>query len=113
MNNISGQIEYLKNRQSRLDAGEELCDHHFNNSDLCYEVYCTACGTHLMEERDENEIPFKDEALCFSCQETPEEKERERSEIAAAKKVSDLEKLKHLIKTYPCEANDILDRGKQ
>ena len=60
MGNLNGQIYVLQQRASRLTRGDELCDHHWNNTDGCFETYCTGCDTHIGEERSENDIPFKD-----------------------------------------------------
>jgi hypothetical protein len=39
-----GQMNALSRRIKRLEEGEELCQHHWNGSDNCFEIYCTSCG---------------------------------------------------------------------
>jgi hypothetical protein len=108
MGNLNGEIYVLQQRASRLTRGDELCDHHWNNTDGCFETYCTGCDKHIGEERSENDIPFKDDAYCFECQKTPEEKEIERLEIIKYEKEEDIKNLTELIGKYPAEAKEIL-----
>jgi hypothetical protein len=110
MSDLDGMICMLKDRSERLEKGDELCNHHWNGSDGCYETYCTGCGKHLAEERNELYIPFADEAYCFSCQQTPEEKETERLNIIKRKKEKDIKALTELIKEYSAEAREILNK---
>lgn len=51
----------------RTDNGDELCEHHWNGSDRCFECYCTGCGKHIAEVDSKESVPFKDEAFCFKC----------------------------------------------
>ena len=109
MSNLDWMIDVLQERSRRLSKGDELCNHHWNGSDGCYETYCTGCDKHLAEVRDEIDIPFKDDAYCFSCQQTPEEKEIERLDMVKRKKEKSIKALTELIKGHSAEAREILD----
>ncbi len=90
----------LLTRADRLEAGEELCKHHWSG-DPAYECYCTGCDKHLMEVRNENNIPFKEDAYCYECNMTDEEKEAERLEDEEAQKNRELKQLAELKKKHP------------
>lgn len=94
-------IEELQEKRVALEAGEEFCNHHWNGSDSCYECYCTGCGTHIAEIRDEFSVPFKKDAYCYECTKTPEEKEREARAMAEAIRKNELAKLRELQAKYP------------
>ena len=44
---VADQIVSLTEFHRRMVAGEELCDHHYNHSDRCFETYCTEFGKHI------------------------------------------------------------------
>lgn len=85
-----GQLDALSRRILKLEKGDELCDHHWNGSDDCFEIYCTQCHKHLEEYRGpESEIYFAtdEEAYCYYCSLTDEEKEKiEKDKVAAITK---------------------------
>ena len=106
--NLTEQIHKLRVRAECLRKGEKLCDHHWNGSDRCYECYCTGCQKHLMEVREEQSIPFATDAYCYTCLQTPEEKELERLAQESRKQKSELATLALLIKAYPEEAKQLI-----
>lgn len=95
------QAAGLINRAEKLDGGEELCNHHWNGSDRCYECYCPGCDKHIMEAREESDVPFKRDAYCYECSKTPEEKKAEKLAEERATKQRDLKKLAELRAQYP------------
>jgi hypothetical protein len=107
---INERIEGLKERikeatimANRLEAGDELCTHHWNGCDRCYEIYCTGCGSHIGEKRDDMDIPFKDDedANCYQCRKSPEQKEQEKLSAERMWVARDLKKLAALKLKYP------------
>ncbi len=89
--------ERLERRAQRLEAGEELCDHHWNGSDRCYETYCTGCKRHTGEIYDKDCIPFKKDNICYTCRKTPEEKEAEIKLAAFHQEQSERKKIDELL----------------
>jgi hypothetical protein len=94
-------IRELQGKKVALEAGEELCDHHWNQSDGCFECYCTGCDKHITEVHDAFDVPFKKDAYCSECEKTPEQKQNEASERAQSIKNSELSKLAMLREKYP------------
>jgi hypothetical protein len=101
--NIELHLKSMNDLSKRYEDGEELCNHHFNNQENCYEVYCSGCDTHIGENYDEFAIPFKTDvdAYCYECQKSPKEKTEERLRAEEFKLFCDLKKLAELKSKYP------------
>jgi hypothetical protein len=98
---LDKEIEELQYKKKAIEAGEDLCDHHWNGSDNCYECYCTGCEQHIAEVRNKFDVPFKKNAYCYECKKTPEEKAEEKDKAAQALKARELKKLAELRGKYP------------
>lgn len=94
-------IAELQGKKTALESGEELCDHGWNQSDGCFECYCTGCNRHIAEVRDAFDVPFKKDAYCSECEKTPEQKQNDALEAAQLIKNWELNKLAMLQKKYP------------
>jgi hypothetical protein len=64
---VDETLACLTEFRRRMANGEELCQHHYNHSDRCFESYCTGCGKHLGERHSITDVPFKADAYCYSC----------------------------------------------
>lgn len=98
---IKEEKQRLTDRLKRLEAGEELCDHHWNGSDNCYETYCTGCQRHTGEYNRNDSIPFKADNYCYSCKRTPEEIAAEQALAKTNIEKAEVATLKQLLEKYP------------
>ena len=64
---VAEEITRLTEFHRRMVAGDELCDHHYNHSDRCFETYCTGCECHIGERHCISNVPFKSDAYCYTC----------------------------------------------
>jgi len=96
---LRSTAESLIEKAKRLEAGEELCSHHWSGAPG-WECYCTGCNKHILELRDSDEIPLKKDAYCYECQKSPEQKRTEKKAKEKAKEISERTQLKQLREKY-------------
>ncbi len=102
IDDLTKAIENLQKKKAWLESGGELCEHHYNHSDRCYEYVCAKCSAHIGSVKDAFNVPVKG-ALCLECQKTPEEKAQEKAEDEIRRKNLELEMLARLKRKYPKE----------
>lgn len=95
-------IAELQEKKKALIDGDELCNHYWNHSDKCYEMYCTGCDRHIGEHHgDEIYVLLKSQAYCFQCRKTPEQIAQERFDAIAEERRRDMRAFESLCNKYP------------